>query len=347
MDIIALQNSIKRELLAPVYLFYGEENYLQDKYIEKIKEKVLTPQTRDFNFDILEGREVSLETVAQAASTLPFMAEKRLVVVKEAQFFKARGKNKGDEVSEDQKIPVQEQRLLEYLGNPSPYTCLIFITSEGVDKRKKLYKQVEQVGQVVEFAPLRGGELRNWLVQKAGQNGKKIEPQALAKLAEGGGSLRQLEAEIEKLVTFVGTSPDITIKDVDGIVTKPVDNTIFEMVDALGEKKLNQALAALHGLLFDGEPPVRILFMIARQFRLLLRAKAMTGEGYSEKQVASGLQVHPFVAQKILKQGKNFSGQDLSTALSRILEADVALKSTQQPPVLVLELLILSLAVKN
>lgn len=349
MDYLALEKSLQRQVVSPVYLFYGEETYLRDIYVRWFRELVPV-DVRDFNLDILDGRDAGLETVVGMASTLPFMADKRVVIVKNAGFFKSKRKstsaNEEDTEEKEEKTGSTETTLLNYLENPLDSTCLVFC-SDGVDRKRKLYKLIEKKGQVVEFTSLKGRDLNEWIDKTARNLGKIMEPKAMASLVTAVGSdLHQLHTELEKLACYSLTER-ITAEDVESMVSKTAELSVFELVDAVGERNYKKAVSMAREMVFLGEPVMRLIFMIARQFRLLIRAKDLHNKGYADKQISSQLQVHPFVAQKCIKQARNFTLPEISQAMERILAADADIKNGRQEQVLALELLIINLCNKN
>jgi len=342
LDYQGLVNSLERNLVSPVYLLYGEETYIRNEVVNMFPDRLLPAEVRDFNLDILDGRETGPEEIATLAATLPFMAEKRVVIVKEAEFFKTRRKNKEENADavKDEKSPAGENALLEYLNAPAASTCLV-ITAGSVDKKKKLYKAIEKNGQVVEFSPLKGKELTLWLERRFTGAGKKIEPAAAAELITAvGNNLHQLAGEAEKLISYTGQRSQIKKEDVAAVAGKTVELSIFELVDAVGGCSYEKAVRMMREMVTYGEPPVRLLFMIVRQFRLLLQVKVLYGAGCDEKQISGRLQLHPYVTGKCLRQSRNFTREELEKALEEILATDVAIKTGRQEPLPALEILL-------
>ncbi|WP_418790710.1 DNA polymerase III subunit delta [Phosphitispora sp. TUW77] len=350
MDIKALENSLKRQVISPVYLFYGEETYLRDQYLGMFK-SLLPDEYRDFNMDIIDGRDTSMESIIGMAATMPFLADKRLVIVKNADIFKAKRKNqkKGTNLEQDEngdKPDPSEDILINYLENPVDSTCLIFCT-DSVDRKRKIYKRIEKNGQVVQFAQLKGKDITEWINRTARRLGKTIEPKAVAGLvAAVGNNLCQLRTELEKLACYVQGNA-ITAADVEMMVSKTVELSIFELVDAVGNRNYSKALRLAREMVFFGEPVIRILYMVARQFRLLLQSKSLLASGVLANEMAGLMQVHPFVAQKCIKQAGNFSLGELKLSLEKVLKADADIKGGKQEAVLALELLIIALCEKR
>ncbi|KNZ68835.1 DNA polymerase III subunit delta [Thermincola ferriacetica] len=339
MSYQALMNSLKRKVVLPVYLFWGEETFLLEEVLAKFKYQLIPPDVRDFNMDVVEGKNVSPEDIVRLATTLPFMSDKRVVIIENADLFKAQKKT--GEKSDQAKS--QEELLIEYCKQPLDTTCLIF-TSDSVDRKKKLFKAVQETGMAVEFTPLKDTELNDWVENRINGMGKNIETEAVDELvAAVGSNLRMLDAELRKLFNYTGERKVINREDVLQLVSKTTNLSIFELVDAVGERNSQKAIQLMREMIIYGEPPVRLLFMVAKHFRTLLQAKTLYLTGYAEKQVATQLQIHPYVARKCVRQSKNFSREELEQALEKILETDISIKTSYREPVLALELLFVNL----
>lgn len=338
MQYQSILNSIKRGVISPLYLIYGEEEYLQQIVINALKEALVPSDIGSFNLDELEGDKVSIGSLVDMANTLPIFAEKRLVIIKEPFFLQS-----GNKETEKGSTPGEETRLLEYLANPLLSTCLVFWQKGSVDKRKKIYKTLVGTGQVLEINSLRGRDLSEWLEEEAKGMGKRLEPRALEYLIlNSGNQLRNLQNELEKLALYSGKEKNITYAMAQEVVTKSSEGNIFNLVDNIGLRKGEDALLELKNLLVTGEPPVKILHMITRQFRLILLVKDLAKRGAAEKQIATELSLHPFVTGKILRQTRNFSFAELERSLRLILESDIGMKTGLNPH-LTLESLVFNL----
>ena len=341
MQELSVINSIKRGVISPIYLLCGTEEYLQEIVINSLKEALVASDIGSFNLEELEGEEVTIDTIVDIANTLPVFAEKRLVIVKNAPFLlSGKKKKQEDGEAEDKEYPRkptthisisenQEKRLLQYLADPLISTCLVFWQKGSVNKNRKIYKAiVAGKGQVLNFNPLKGRDLNNWLVSEVHRMGKVIEPRAVEYISFNcGNQLRDLHNELEKLGLYSVEEKTITLAMAQKVVTKSSEGNIFNLVDNLSQKKVEEAMKELGTLLAIGEPPVRIIFMIARQFRLLLLVKDLKMRGYYEKEIATELALHPYVASKILKQVHHFSFIELERNLELIWESDLGMKS--------------------
>lgn len=340
MQYHSVLNSVERGVVAPVYLIFGEEEYLQELVITALKNKLTNTELGAFNLEEMEGSGLTAAQVVNSANTLPVFADKRLVIVKNPPFFQGRRKD-----GEEETAARQDEQLLAYLADPLISTCLVFWVKGSVDKRRKTYKAIEKNSQVVEIGALKGAELTNWLQNAFKALGKRVEPKALEYIIlNSSHNLRHLQNELDKLTLFVDREEIITLTTVKKVLTRTAEANVFALVDYLGTKEGEKALVELRGLLESGEPPVRLLFMIARQFRLLLLAKDLESRGYTEKQITAELALHPFVTGKILRQAKNFTFRELEHCLAAVLTTDVAVK-TGSIPRLALENLVLQLAI--
>ncbi len=328
-----LMNSLARGQVSPVYLFYGEEEYLKEKIVEKFKE-VLLPQAADFNLDVVDGEETEPFTVVSLAENLPFMAERRLVIVKNTPWFSAKGKARdgGERAEEDHKTGGKEAPLLDYLSNPSPSTCLVFMTGDAVDRRKKLFKAVGSAGQAIEFKALKPAEMVSWLAQKIKAAGKKIDPAAARALVEANGKLGllNLENEAEKLLRYLGEEPEITLLDVRQVGVTNVEQNIFTVVDEAVAGHTSNALTGIRELLAMKEQPPKILAMLARQLRIAIQVDALVREGCPEREVAGKLGLHDFVVRKALHQARKSGSRKLEWALEQMAGIDADIKKGQQ-----------------
>jgi len=359
MQELSVINSIKRGVISPIYLLSGTEEYLQEMVIDALKDALVATEIGAFNLDELEGEEVTIGSIVDIANTLPVFAEKRLVIVKNAPFLQGGSKKKSEvgkeESAEESASEKREetkkdsgdtevQALLKYLADPLLSTCLVFWQKGSVSKNRKVYKAIAaNKGQIVVLNQLKGRDAPNWLILEAKKRGKVLEPKAADYLSFNcGNQLRDLHNELEKLFLYCQDDNNITLPIVQRVATKSSEGNIFSLVDYLGEKKGEEALGELRNLLITGEPPVKINFMIARQFRLFLLAKDMLARGKPKNEIAAHLHLHPYVTNKIMQQINNFSFPELERSLELICESDLLLKSRTNQK-LTLENLVLTL----
>lgn len=319
-----IQNDIKSGQFKPAYLLYGEERYLKRQYRDKLKAALCAPDD-NMNNHFYEGKNVSVGEIIDLAETLPFLAQRRVIFMDNSGLFKSGG-----------------EQMAEYLGAQNESTVLIFTESE-VDKRSKLFKALQAKGCAVEFAAQDENTLKRWVAGTLGKEGKKItESTAELFLSKVGTDMENIYTELEKLICYCMDRDVVEPGDVEAVCTTRVSNRIFDMVTAIAEKRQRDALELYYDLLTLKEPPMRILFLIARQCNLLLQARAMKSKGASNKEIASGLGVPPFAVGKYLSQASRFKSAVLRRALSRCVEAEEAVKTGRMNDVMSVEILIVS-----
>lgn len=314
-----LVGEIRAGRIAPVYLWHGEEVYLQRTALDVLKEHLLPPETASFNYEELDGEEVTPARIVRLAQEPPVLGPVRLVVVKRAFFLAAAGKRAGEQ---------DEAVLLNYLERPASSTCLVFMVPATADRRNRIFKLMAARGRVVEFAPLRPEEAAAWAAHQAAARGVRLTPDAcalLVKTARGG--LTGLANELEKVLTYAEGRETVSAADIAAVLPPQAEDNVFRVVDAVVEGRCSEALRGLKDLLLAGEPPLGILSLLARQFRNILAVNELAAAGRERAEIAAALGLSPFAVQKALACGRNTSRTLLETALEGLLEVDVGVKT--------------------
>jgi len=309
---------LKKNMIYPAYLFFGPENYLRREALKRLRDHLLPGGQDDINYTLADCAETTLSEVLSMAEMLPFCGEKRLISVINTKIFTA------------ENAKYEENALIDYLKNPTPTTCIVFNAGKQVDKRKKTVKELAKNGKVVEFSLLRNDDLAAWLRKQAQKAGKKLDTGVTAELlARSGKTVQALETEISKLIDYSGEKKSITLADVSAVTPANLEEDIFSVVDAIGEKNAAKAINGIKRLTVNKHPAPLILTMIARQFRLLLLAENAQSNGKSGN-IAALLGVHPFVAKKITAQQKNFNRRQLIKSVYDLHELDKSIKTGRQ-----------------
>ena len=289
----SLNEDIKTGQFKQAYLLYGEEAYLKKQYKDKLT-KAMLPEGDTVNYAYYEGKGTNPAELIDLAETMPFFADRRLTVVENSGFFKN-----------------ATPELADYIKNMPETACFLFVESE-VDKRGKMYKSVKDKGRAVEMGRQDEKTLLYWLAGMVKKEGKQIkESTARYLVAKTGTDMENLEKEMEKLFSYTLGQTEITVQDVDEICTTQITNKIFDMVEAVATKQQKRALHYYYDLLALKEPPMRILYLLSRQFKLLMEVKDLSGRGYEKSQIAKTAGLHPFVAGKYIKQCHSFSKEEL------------------------------------
>lgn len=305
----SINEDIKTGQFKPAYLLYGEEAYLKKQYKDKLT-KAMLPESDTVNYAYYEGKGTNPAELIDLAETMPFFADRRLIVVENSGFFKN-----------------ATPELADYIKNMPETACFIFVESE-VDKRGKMYKAVKDKGRAVEMGRQDEKTLLYWLAGMVKKEGKQIkESTARYLVAKTGTDMENLEKEMEKLFSYTLGQTEITVQDVDEICTTQVTNKIFDMVEAVAAKQQKQALDYYYDLLALKEPPMRILYLLARQFKLLMEVKELSGRGYDKPQIAKTAGLHPFVAGKYIKQCRSFSKEELRSIMEEAANTEEMVKT--------------------
>lgn len=305
----SLNEDIKTGQFKPAYLLYGEEAYLKKQYKDKLT-KAMLPESDTVNYAYYEGKGTNPAELIDLAETMPFFADRRLIVVENSGFFKN-----------------ATPELADYIKNMPETACFIFVESE-VDKRGKMYKAVKDKGRAVEMGRQDEKTLLYWLAGMVKKEGKQIkESTARYLVAKTGTDMENLEKEMEKLFSYTLGQTEITVQDVDEICTTQVTNKIFDMVEAVAAKQQKQALDYYYDLLALKDPPMRILYLLARQFKLLMEVKDLSGRGYDKPQIAKTAGLHPFVAGKYIKQCRSFSKEELRSIMEEAANTEEMVKT--------------------
>ena len=344
------------------YILHGEDELARSDLVADLRSKVGDESLRDLNTTILDGRKITLAELIHASDAIPFLADKRLVVVEGllARLASRRGKDAGEsEPSAASKEFLSG--LLDYLPRMSDSTRLVFVESRALPATNPLLKLAAQTDKrtVIEF-PLPSKEsMIGWIQKRARLHGGEITAQAASALvtavgydprpsdrdrtSEQGNKLRLLDQEIQKLLAYVNWSRPVAPQDVRLLVADAQQGDLFGMVDALAAGESKRAIVELHRLIEQGKAPLELFGMIVRQFRLMIEMKELAGQGVTGAQAAERLSLHPFVADKTGKQARAFSMAQLEVIYRRLLEIDVQIKTGQAEDVAALDLLVAGL----
>lgn len=317
-----INEDIKTGNFSQAYLLYGEEAYLRKQYRDKLKQ-ALSADGDTMNCHYYEGKDISVGEIIDLAETMPFLAERRVIILENTGLFKHGG-----------------EALAEYLAAPSPTAYFVFVETE-IDKRSKFFKAVQSKGVAVEFAIQDESTLKRWILGMIKRENKNISEYALqAFLNKTGTDMENIHKELEKLFCYCLDKDAITEADIEEICTKRISNQIFDMVNAVADRQQKKALSLYYDLLALREAPMRILFLVGRQFNILLMVKEMKKKGYDNKTIASKAGIPPFTVGKYAAQASKFKGADLKQAIKECVEADEAVKTGRMNDKMSVELLL-------
>ena len=219
-------------------------------------------------------------------------------------------------------------------------TCIVFV-EDAVDKRNRLFKKVKELGHAAEMKRQDSAQLARWAGTILAQNGRKITGSTMNLFLERtGDDMENIRMELEKLISYTMGSDVVTTEDVEAVTTVQVTNKIFDMITAIAARQTRKAMDLYEDLLTLKEPPMRILFLIARQFNQILQVKDLMGKGMDKSTIASRLKLQPFVAGKIMLQAKTFTREQILSYVNLCVDAEEGVKTGKLQDRLAVELLI-------
>ena len=299
---------IKSGNIRKCYLIYGEEAYMRQNLKQRLRKAVVGDDT--MNYTYMEGKDASVEAIMDIGDTMPFFAERRLILVENSGFFKK-----------------EADKLSAYLPDMPESTCLVFV-EESIDKRNKLYKKVNSIGYAAECKRQGPAELRRWVARGLAQSGKKIQVATLDDfLARVGDDMENIRQEMEKLIAYTGDREEVTAADLDAVTTSQLSDRVFDMIDAIATRNQQRALDLYYDLLQLKEPPMKILVLIARQFHGILQVKELREKGLSADQIAERMGQRSFIVKRYMNQASRFSKTELEQFVQMSVETDEAVKS--------------------
>lgn len=316
-----LNQDIKERSFKKIYLLYGDEPFLVGSYKKKLREAITGGDTMNFNY--FEGKNPDVREIISLADTMPFFSDRRLILVDGSGFFKS-----------------AQEELAAYLPQMPDTTCLVFAESE-VDKRNRLYKRVKELGYAAELNKQDTAQLMRWAAGILGRDGRKISRPVMEYFLERtGDDMENIRMELEKLVCYTMGRDVITKEDVDAVGTVHVTSRVFDMVAAIVAGNTKKAMDLYEDLLTLKEPPMRILFLIARQFNQLLQIKELTAAGKDKGAMASALKVPPFAVGRLTAQARAFTRDQILSWVTLCVETEEAVKTGRLSDRLAVELLI-------
>ncbi len=323
---------LQQRRLKNIYLIAGEETYLAEKFLSSLL-SILGAGDDIQYFDNASD----IESILQSLDSSPFFSEKNIIVAKNLKLFQSK-------LSEKDK--KDEKLFMDYLSNIPDYSILILITTQKLDKRRKLLKLIDKTGILVECESLSYWNIGDWLNSRLRELNLRFDREAYAYFLEAVRSMDKislgfLDQELQKLVLYTGTNTKSTSAEVINLTTlKEVLSSIpeisaFTLWDMLCAKNIASALELFAIQQQSGIHPLRLLSLLVRQVRQLWQIKVFLSKGQGSRQIAATLKLHPFITEKIIKQANNFSMERIEKTLHDLADADYKLKTGSDEPALI------------
>ena len=307
--------------LKPVYLIYGSEELLLERAEKRLHDRLAAVADLDFNYETFDGATASADDVINAANTMPFLSERRLVVVRNVDKLDAAGLEK----------------LAGYAKAPAHYTCLVLVAAK-IAKNSKLYRAAATTGVAYEYAAPKRNAYAGEVAKLLRERGKTMAmPTAQLLVDVVGRDLRRLDIEAAKLATYVGDAERISADDVRAVASATAEASVFELSDAVGERDVTRAMRVLRRLLDAGETPLGVEAMLARHVRALIGARALSDRGVSPDAMAPEIGMAPWQARNAAKQASRYEPKELVTALRGLAAVEEEMKTSPTDAGLVIE----------
>ncbi len=324
-----LKEELKAGTFHSCYLLYGEEGYLRLQYRD-ILQKALLGDGDPMNLQKFKGSDVRPTELIDLAETMPFFAERRVIVLENSGLF-------------DSGCP----ELSDYLKNPADTVAFLFV-EEKVDRRKDLYKTLQKVGFTMECDTQNERTLCAWIAQRFQKEGLGISQAAASFLLEKVGTdMFNISTEMEKLISYCDGRKEVTVRDIDTVCAGWISSQIFVMIDAITARDRKKAMDLYYDLLALKEPPIKIQALITRQFNLILQAKDMAGHQIDSKTIASQLGIMPFLVGKYLSWGRQYTIEELKDKLKFCIDSDYAMKTGKMDPGICVESVIMKCSARG
>ncbi len=322
------------------YIFHGDDDISLENALNKMRDSM--GADGDFNTSEFEGSETTVPDVLGAVKSMPFLADKRLVIVKGliSHITRKGAGETGKKASE---------RLLEDLPNLPAHARLVLVERDTLSDKNKILRTTEKMGNGYISKFEKPKNLTTWIIKRAkSEYDVEIVPQAAQAIADVvNDDMRRADSELYKLVCYVDGDHPINEQDVATLTPYVPEANVFDMVDALAQGNGNTALRLIHQALHDNprDPGFGLFSLIVRQFRLILmvREHLNSGGGSQNPTIAKALGVHPFVAGKVSQQSRAFNTEQLDSILKRLQKYDQDMKTGRIDPRLALDLLVTSL----
>lgn len=312
MDRKEFSQLLKAGKVQGAYLFEGVEENIKAATLQALRKAVLPEGLEELNETLMDAPQT--DAIIAACETLPFMADKRLIIVREHPALSGRAD--------------ADERLVAYIPQVPESAVLVFLCRGKADARKKLYTAVKKANGIVSFAPLTDAELNAWIIKTFNSLGKSVTPQTASVLSfTVGNDTALLRLEIEKLAALAGDRDTVTEEDVQSVATRSVECTVFEMVDAVVAGQQGKAFGLLRDMLTTGSDRLGILAMLLRQFRLMQHIKIMQFEKVSPNDIKQRLGIAPFAAERCMRQASGYTGGQVKKAVQICLNAEFKVKS--------------------
>lgn len=316
VDVQQVMKALAKNQVEPIYLLVGEERYFSERCLSQLRHCVVSDDMREFNEDIFYASEINMERVVDALQTLPVMAPRRLVILKEAHL-----------------LAEKDWAQLDQIKDISSETTVFVLVAHQLDRRKKSIKRWLDAGILVECQTPQDAARAGWIRSMSEEKGLQLDKEALGYLVQmGGNSLEELDRDLDKLFLFFGEPTRLGLADVARVLERNREESIFALAESVGKKDRPQALFLFHRLQSQGESEIALVALLARQLRILLKIKEAQKLGLKGPTLAAKVGINNYFLPNYLQQAQLWSSTELGQALVSLADIDRQLKSSALDP---------------
>jgi len=314
MNRAEFERAVSSKTIPSVLLFEGEEEQLKQEALSLLRNRLLPDGLEELNETVLDNPDTDL--LIASSETIPFMADRRLVIVRDYPALTGRGE--------------ADEKLLTYLPAVPETTVLLFFCIGKPDSRRKLYSAIKKTGGIVTFSVMKGSELTGYVIHAFEKHGKEC-PSRVAEflLFTSGSDAGLLQAEVAKVSSYIGERIAVTAEDVSAIATPSAECTVFQMADAVVSGQKSRAFSLLKRQLAAGTERLNILALLLRQYRMMQHIKIMQYEKKPPEFIRSAIGVPPFALDQYRRQASAYSGGQIKKAVQLCLNTEYGIKSGQ------------------
>ena len=324
-----------------IYLIYGDDSLSVEEALASLRAPTGHDELSDINTTMLNGASVSLAELEAAWSTIPFMADRRTVIVR--GLLASMEQRRGSNSPRSRGLDGEWAEIRERLAHVPESTDLIFVDA-AVNRNNPLLRAIRPLADTREFRLPSQREMPSWVRERVDKLGVSIEPRAISAIVDAiGNDTRIADMELQKL-TLYRSGGMIRLQDVEAMVSYVREANIFAAVDAALEGRAGVALRLAHQLLEAGRPPTYVITMIARQVRFLILAKDLKARGMRQDEIGHRLSIRGYPLTKTMQQEGRFSAERLAEIHRRLLEADLSIKTGAADEDMALDTLIIALS---
>jgi DNA polymerase-3 subunit delta len=332
MNYLDIFTDIKKGDISGVYLFYGDEEYVKEQALTQVIKSFFPKGMHEFNLHVIDTEAKDVKDIINACDTLPFMVSKKLVIVKDFP------------MTSSKKQSMQTDKLIDYLARVPSATCLIFFNRGQVDARVSIFTAIKKHGKIVEFSHLKPEDTQKWLTGALKKHSKRMDNASLKYMVHlVGNRIGDLNNELSKLISYTNDEDIIKSEDIDAIVVPNYEYSVFSLLDCIGRKDPGGSIVLLNKLISQGENPISLLAMTAKQLRTILFCCSLREEGLSDAQIFKKIVGHPFTVRKNIDQSRYFTTEKAIEGIKLCLETDYGIKSGKIRERAALELLLIRL----